>query len=281
MLQPRKIPSAVPAGGDVRSGPLPSGKSPQLDASEDGLTTQFLKSYNVLDALPGITHISDSAQNNFILMANETPHEGVILQKPDYVPSLHADNTEFEGRHEYIVDGRKLDFGNGYSQEKFYHANMATMLRLGEWFDYLRENNVYDNTRIILVSDHAAMYGNFEELLLEDGTDATIFYPLLMVKDFGSTGFTTSDKFMTNGDVPTLAADGLIRDPVNPFTGKIVNSDEKTAHVQYVYGGHKLDPLKNGETAFLPAVWYTIHDNIWEKDNWGIVAGENVLPTEG
>ena len=38
-------------------------------------------------------------------------------------------------------------------QVTHYQVNMAAFLKLGEWFDYLRENGVYDNTRIIIVSD--------------------------------------------------------------------------------------------------------------------------------
>lgn len=49
-----------------------------------------------------------------------------------------------------------------------------------------------------------------------------------MVKDFNRKGFSTSDTFMTNADVPALAMEDLIRDPKNPFTGKAINSDEKT-----------------------------------------------------
>ena len=50
---------------------------------------------------------------------------------------------------------------------------------------------------------------------------------MLLVKDFGATGFTTSDTFMTNADVPTLAMAGLIENPVNPFTGNPINSSFK------------------------------------------------------
>ncbi len=60
-----------------------------------------------------------------------------------------------------------------------YHSNMAALIQLGNWFDYLKENNVY--------------------------------YPLLMVKDFRSTEFTTSDEFMTNADVPTLVIKHCVR----------------------------------------------------------------------
>ena len=61
-----------------------------------------------------------------------------------------------------------------------------------------------------------------EELVYGDRDDnETIeyYFPLLLVKDFGSTEFTISDEFMTNADVPTLATQGLIENPTNPFTG--------------------------------------------------------------
>lgn len=32
---------------------------------------------------------------------------------------------------------------------------------------------------------------------------------------------------MTNADTPTLAVDNLIRNPINPFTGRVINNDEK------------------------------------------------------
>ena len=35
--------------------------------------------------------------------------------------------------------------------------------------------------------------------------------------------------------------------------------------------------INNGNT-FLPAKWYSIHDNIWDKDNWEMVADEAILP---
>ena len=53
------------------------------------------------------------------------------------------------------------------------------------------------------------------------------FLPLLMVKDFNAKGFTTSEDFMTNADVPELATTGLIDNPKNPFTGNPIRSDAK------------------------------------------------------
>ena len=31
---------------------------------------------------------------------------------------------------------------------------MATMIKMADWFNFLRVNNVFDNTKIILVADY-------------------------------------------------------------------------------------------------------------------------------
>jgi phosphoesterase RecJ-like protein len=41
---------------------------------------------------------------------------------------------------------------------------MAAALRLGEWFDWMKAEGVYDNTRIIIVADHGCDNGDFEEM---------------------------------------------------------------------------------------------------------------------
>lgn len=40
------------------------------------------------------------------------------------------------------------------------------------------------------------------------------FTPLLMVKDFNSTGFNASDEFMTNADIPTIAFESTVKTPL-------------------------------------------------------------------
>ena len=90
----------------------------------------------------------------------------------------------------------------------------------------MREMGVYDNTRIIVVSDHGYNMWNIPDLWVSDDNDAEWLNPLLLVKDFGDNEpLRVSDEFMTTGDVPTIVMEGLIEDPVNPFTGNPVNSD--------------------------------------------------------
>lgn len=248
-----------------------------------GMNASFMDSYNVLASLSHITDIDEENTNTFLMLGNETTHEAMLLQEPEYVPAQTVDNTEYENGRQGRTspDGRLLKLETDH-QVIQYQANMAALLQLGRWFDYMRANNVYDNTRIILVSDHGYDLYNWEEFRLddqEDGEDISIYYPLLMVKDFDSTGFMTSEEFMTNGDVPTLALKGIIEDPVNPFTGKIIDSGEKEAHDQYVNVSHDWSIEENNGNTFHPGDWYAVRDDMRNADNWELVAENAILPT--
>ena len=107
--------------------------------------------------------------------------------------------------------------------------------------------------------------------------DATNYYPLLMVKDFGSTGFTVSDEFMTNADVPALAAEGIIADPVNPFTGKRITTDEKTAHAQFITTSTEWDVNTNNGNTFKASGWAAVSGNIWDRASWTFIDSSIVL----
>jgi membrane-anchored protein YejM (alkaline phosphatase superfamily) len=149
---------------------------------------------------------------------------------------------------------------------------MATFIQIGNWLDFLRENEVYDNTKIIIVADHGLALFQSEELNFVDpnfsDTNAQEFFPLLMVKDFNSEGFTTCDDFMTHADVPTLATQGTIDNPINPFTGKPINSDEKYAHDQFIIVSNDWVVTENNGNTFLPARWISVKNNLWNKNNW-------------
>lgn len=243
-----------------------------------GLYDTFMDSYNVLTAYPEITDAVDEEINTFYMMVNETTHDPMLLQEPDYVPALEVDNTEYEREHRdrYTAGGRTLRMTTDV-HAILYQTNMATILQLGRWFEYMREEGVYDNTRIILVADHGkSILGEGDEFRLGE-SDMTSFYPLLMVKDFDSRDFITSEEFMTNGDVPYLAMKDVIENPVNPFTGKEINSEEKTAHDQYVIFSDEWDIRTNNGNVYHPAKWYAVHDDMRDPDNWRMVSDEKVV----
>ena len=219
-----------------------------------GYSQVFLESYPVLQKLPEITSVNDGSKNTFFMMANDTTHSPCLLQEPDYVPAYNVDNTayDFDMTRRYSFNGRVMDMSYEY-QVTHYHVNMAAYIQLGQWFDYLREMGVYDNTRIILVSDHGRNINQFNVKC--EGEDMELFMPLLMVKDFHATGFTVSEDFMTNADTPVIATSGLIDNPENPFTKNPLTSDSKNGP-QMVFLSDDIDLENNNGNVFNPGKWF-------------------------
>jgi membrane protein insertase Oxa1/YidC/SpoIIIJ len=217
----------------------------------------FLNGYTVLDYLPRLSEITDNEENTILLMVNNTTHDGAFLQEPDYFPALSI-SSYFQGP---------------YNKETEYHINIAAYKRLGDWFNFLKTNGVYDNTRIILVSDHgsqisyvttppSSMPSNFDNL-----------HPILLVKDFGASGELKADMaFMTNADVPFLALDGQIENPVNPFTGNAISTGNKEDPLYIAVSGsvHLEDPSQT-RISLNPRKDYYVHGGIFEEKNWSRV----------
>lgn len=104
---------------------------------------------------------------------------------------------------------------------------------------------------------------------------------MLLVKDFDAHGFTTSDEFMTNADVPALATEDLIDAPVNPFTGNAITSEDKTqAASGYVILSDEWQIAENNGYQFLPAAWAHVSGNVNDKENWTFLEGRSTLPAD-
>lgn len=236
-----------------------------------GITQTFMDCYSVLYNLPFLTEINDSDQNTFLLMVNDTAHNGIMLKEPDYTPEATVDNTAYDEQHRQrrSTEGKTLVLSNDL-QVTHYHANAASLIQLGKWMDYLRDNGVYDNTRIIIVADHGQSLNQFAEYKFGEAgfEDVMNFNPLLIVKDFNSESFETDYQFMTNADTPTIAFRGLIDDPVNPFTGRPINSEGKEEEKQYVFRTSYININEYTGTQLLPGLWYSVHDDIFDMSNW-------------
>jgi len=211
-----------------------------------------LNGYSVLDYLPRLTEITANNENTALIMANNTTHEGSFLQAPDYVPAVTVSN-----------------YGNSrFSKETLYHVNAAAMKRLSDWFLFMKNSNVYDNTRIILVSDH----GPEPNFITKTGLPFNLeqFNPLLMVKDFNAAGTMLTDmSFMSNADVPYRALINVIENPINPFTGNAV-SDEAKRNPLYIAisGSIHISDRNASQYELNPDIDYYVRDNIFDENNW-------------
>jgi hypothetical protein len=221
---------------------------------DEKLTISTINEYSVLDLLPDISAF-DQEGDTFCLFSNQLTHEPALFQAPDYVPRLKVTET-----------------GNGvFSRDSHYHANMAAFLLLAKWFNHLQANEVYNNTRIIIVADHGwnVDIDFLSQIKLPGGQTLQSFNPLLMVKNFDAAGDLKTDRaFMTNADVPLLTLDALVQNPVNPFTHKPLKSGKDSGIIITCSG--VLHPTDHGKYTFniKSGEWLSVHDDIFDGSNW-------------
>jgi hypothetical protein len=231
---------------------------------KEGYVTQLaLDNYLALDFLPNITTINDNGKNSFISLVNELTHHPFFLQRPDYVLSALP----------YTPPPPVNDVNDAH-YDAHYHVNMAAFLLLGKWFDYLKENKVYDNTRIIIVSDHGENLSIDipDNIILPNGKFVSTYNPLLMVKDFTAEGrLATDNSFSSNADVPVTATQGIINNPVNPFTGKRLMKNKSSGLTITTSSAWAPDKQEKTKFNIKGNEWLHVHDNIFDPQNWKFI----------
>ncbi len=150
--------------------------------------------------------------NTYTFIGNDSTHQAVTLDSTLLYPQ--SDYDSFESNYPT----------NDSETYKHYTVFTASLKQIGKWLDYLRENECYDNTRIIIVSDHG-----YE---LDSGVlpaEQAQFLPLLLIKDFDSNDELKYDyTFMTNADTILLSIEGLDDvSNVNPYTGNELTSEKE------------------------------------------------------
>ena len=218
---------------------------------------EFIDYYAPLDYLRELTDFSAN-NNTFTCITNDSTHSNIDLQPPEYTPATKITQK-----------------GTGkYSEIGGYDTCIAMFKLIGRWIVYLKENNAYDNTRIIIVSDHGIgkdIFNSEYSGTFESDFDRDHLHPLLFVKDFNANGPIKKDyTFMTNADVPLLALSQIVDKPINPFTKKELTDYIKKTQGAVVTTNSFWSPDQHNSTTFklTDDSWFTVKDNIFESDNW-------------
>ncbi|MEI0749501.1 hypothetical protein, partial [Brachyspira pulli] len=214
---------------------------------------ESITEYAQLLFLPSKIQIYDDG-NYYNFMHNYITHKEQYFNS-DYLPSYEAKE----------VLKKDLDIYKDEISVRHYYVNMASINLMTNFLNYLKKNNIYDNTKIIIVSDHGMSIN--KENQNANSKFINLFHSLLLVKDFNSReDLIINTNFMTIADVPYLVVKDF-DNPINPFTGKLITNDYKTNGVNVIKlkGPHPTDMFTNGYnfTGF-----YKVKDNVLDYKNW-------------
>ena len=214
--------------------------------------TKFRNSYLVLQNLDLMTGVVDDDSDHFLMLTNNSTHDIALLNSDIYEGGITAGDSILN------LDDPTL--------RAVYQINEASLKALGGWFDYLRQEGVYDNCRIIITSDHG--YGDIDMFGLQhaEGDLDTEFYNCIMLmKDFDSEGFTIDTADITNADTPYLATIG-IGDGINPYTLSPFSSVPDSA-VTVIFS-REINPISAGENTYSGCEYYTVSHPFADINDW-------------
>jgi YidC/Oxa1 family membrane protein insertase len=177
----------------------------------DGSSNAFGRGVTQYSALYYLADMcgADDGNETLSLFFNAATHE----------PGAYTKEGLLSSNPIFFSKADEARFGSEEAVEYMYTFE-AALKAVAQWLGRLRAMRVYDNTRIIIVSDHGSSSGDFFEDMF-DGADMAGYNPLLLVKDFGAKGvLTISDEFMTNADVPAIITKGFFTEKIkNPYLG--------------------------------------------------------------
>ncbi|WP_297298308.1 YidC/Oxa1 family membrane protein insertase [uncultured Brachyspira sp.] len=222
-----------------------------------------IQEFALLQALTNLTKINETG-NYFNIVHSDSTHEPFNYNS-NFIPSINIEE----------VPNEDLEYFGGDFSARTYYSTVASFKELANFFNFLKENKVYDNTKIIIVSDHSAYFSPSVFDKNEMGM-FKIFNSMLYFKDINSKGnIVSNNTFMTIADVPYLASKHL-ENPINPFTSKLITNDMKTNGIMAIeIAGGKGDPNANYKMKYNFNRYFIVKDNIFEKTNWTIVNVNN------
>ena len=226
-------------------------------------TSGFTSNFSALCLLSNFTEFNNS-KNTYSFIGNDAPHEFAFLNAPEYTYEVYDKIQIINSSYEYKND----------QELKAYQVNMATYKTIGNWLKYLQDNDCYDNTRIIIVSDHGwnLSLKSFDDEILDKGA---LLNTLFLVKDFDSDSELKNDsKLVMNADTLFFATKDLDISEKNPFTNKILSksrSEENIIELSLIQNEEwNASSLKKEYQFNLNGPTYIIKDNIFKAENWTI-----------
>ncbi|QTM04980.1 YidC/Oxa1 family membrane protein insertase [Brachyspira hyodysenteriae] len=213
--------------------------------------------YTLLSYTKKLVKIHDDG-NYYNILHNMATHFPSYFNV-NYLPGISASKVNDDDLFLYKDD----------NSVRHYYVNIASMNVIVDFINYLKDNNLYDNTKIIVVSDHEFPLYGLNNYDINDDYKLTInlFNALLIYKDFNSRGELIIDtNFSTVADVPYLVTKH-IHNIRNPFNNKIITNDYKTNGAYIIFSKEWQVGLQYSNM-FSFRKFYHVKDNIFDTNNW-------------
>jgi hypothetical protein len=211
-----------------------------------------------LSLLPDISSVSDSYENSFIFAVNHITHDPWCINEYGEFFSSPTDLSIPKKEQAYLSSKKVVDL-------------------ICNFVEWLKTNNIYKNTAIVLLSDHGNQiqdndlcgktYDNISRPKTELDDDLSKAQTVLLIKDYGldSEDFQISSAQMQNSDIYAYLQEKVLNrsdDFSSIFEYNYENPRERT-YSQTLY--HQNDYIDRTE---LPCVTYTVKGSMFNLDSW-------------
>ena len=224
----------------------------------------FWEPYIQLLELKTLFEPSEQNQGTYALIHNHLPHNTGFADAHSYYAS--ANNFRFALPPIPKILQEQDEQNGNQNLATFFLANYQTLYLIIEWLEQLKEQGLYDNTLIYLVSDHGSGYFNPAFAVQGRGPNVPIkanWHSLYMRKDIDSrASFQISDEFRTNADIPAefLPQFGITH---NPYSGKRLQPVESSSPLPL----YNIDSgIQRAETLMGNDYEYHIRNRYWLKN---------------
>jgi len=220
-----------------------------------------------LEADHAITHLAVMDLWNSLSYVDDGPPQFKFIDNELSHPPFSIDtdlNLEMASTFTYL-SGTGYDFPV-VGGEMPYRSDARLLFEMARLLDWMREHNVYDQTKIVLVSDHG--YNGINESWTDmpvirnrDGRDiggSAGVNGLLMVKDYNSCDdFRVDDRLMSTADTPLIA----LSLPDDPTLGE---PGDREVFVSYTPAA----PEDNGRYQYDIEYQFAVVGDPKKPDNW-------------
>jgi len=215
-------------------------------SSDEGCNFSYDKYYS-LRLLPHVSR-SNSNNANFIFIHSHVPHRPWnIIQNNG---KMRCDVSPYENSQWFVLE-------------------------FSEWLKWMKLNDVYNNTKIVVVSDHGPSWWQYDgdrktlqDNVIVDTNDVDkirfenfwLLQPLLLVKDFNANEpFTTDWRLMSNADASTIA--------FNDRSFSAIDTTGRELRTHYTKWESNMTNQKSMNIHFS----FRVKNNVYDLSNWNLI----------